>query len=135
MTKRHARGGWTRALTPEDRAAIRDRCDRYIRTVLKSRFLPDIRPTPFNYPVDIFGKWRGDKYSFITRYRSGFPENMGEEFAAPFTRLDHVAFGPGGHRFNVMWFRHTGKWWRLHEGVTLDYALRHIETDPLLHPV
>lgn len=135
MPNQSAKRVWTRALTPEDKAAITDRCDRYIATVLKPRFLPEIRPTPFNYPVDLLGKWRGSKYSVITRYRSGFPENRGEEFDAPFARLDHVAGGTGGHRFNVMWLRHTGKWWCLHGPVTLDDALRLIETEPLLQPV
>ena len=65
-------------------------CERFIAEFLKPRFLPVIRPTEFNYPVDIFGKWRGSKYSFTTRYRSGFPENVGEEFDSAFARLDHV---------------------------------------------
>jgi hypothetical protein len=57
---------------------------------LKPRFLPEVRPRPFNYPVDIVGKWRGTNFSFITRYRSGYPENLGEEL----TTLDGL--GPCG---------------------------------------
>src|SRR5665213_1626644 len=45
----------------------------------------------FNYPVDILGKWHGTKYRFIQRYRSGFPENLDEEFDAPFARLDWIS--------------------------------------------
>ncbi len=52
--------------------------------------LPGISATEFNYPVDIFSKWRGSKYSFITRYRSGFADNAGKEFNAPFWRLDYI---------------------------------------------
>jgi hypothetical protein len=33
-----------------------------------------------------------------------------------------------------MWHRHTGQWWRLHSSVTLEEALRLIETEPLLQP-
>lgn len=82
-------GRWvrTRALTADEKAAIAARCERLIVEILKPRFLPVVRPTAFNYPIDIFGKWRGGKYSFITRYRSGFQENAGEEFDAPYTRL------------------------------------------------
>ena len=61
--------------------------------MLKPRFLPVIRPTEFNYPVDICGKWHGTRYRFIQRYRSGFPENLGQEFDAPFTRLDWISPG------------------------------------------
>ncbi|MGO9461324.1 MAG: hypothetical protein ACLP1W_14645 [Rhodomicrobium sp.] len=126
---------WARAkcLTPEEKAAIATACERVIAEVLKPQFLPEIRPSQFNYPVDIFGKWRGSSYSFIVRYRSGFPENAGEEFDSPYARLDHVPEGPGT-RFDMMWYRHTGRWWPLYSSVTLEEALRLIETDGVLRP-
>jgi hypothetical protein len=34
-----------------------------------------------------------------------------------------------------MWHRHTGQWYRLHSFVTLDEALRLIETEELLWPL
>jgi hypothetical protein len=39
------------------------------------------------------------------------------------------------NRFNVMWHRHTGQWWRLHGDVSLAEALRLIATDELLGPL
>jgi hypothetical protein len=125
---------WVKMLTAEDKAAIGARCERFIAEVLKPRFLPEVRPTEFNYPIDIAGKWRGSRYSFSTRYRSGFPENLGEEFDAPFTRLDHAYERPAEIRFDVMWRRHTGQWWRLYPAVLLEEALRLIETDMALQP-
>ena len=128
---------WVRVkeLSKEEKAAIAATCERFIADVLKPRFLAEIRPTQFNYPVDVFGKWRGSKYSFIQRYRSGFSENLGEEFDAPFTRLDHLEEIVQEIRFDVMWHRHTGQWWRLHQSVTLDEALLLIETEGLLRPI
>ena len=78
------------AFSEAERARVTAACERFIDEFLKPRFLPSIRPTEFNYPVDILGKWHGAKYRFIQRYRSGFPENLGEEFDAPFRspRLD-----------------------------------------------
>ena len=125
---------WVRVLGPDEKAAISARCDRFIAETLKPRFLPRIRPTEFNYPVDLFGKWRGGKYSFVTRYRSGFRDNAGEEFDSAFTRLDHVEERLAEARFDVMWHRHTGEWFRLHASVTLEEALRLIETEELLQP-
>jgi hypothetical protein len=122
-------------LSKEDKAAISATCEDFIERKLKPRFLPEIRPTEFNYPVDIFGRWRGSKYSFITRFRSGFSDNLGEEFDSPFTRLDHVEEELSDTRFDVMWMRHTGKWWRLHPSVTLKGALQLIENDELLWPI
>ena len=135
MAKRERRWVRIKSLTKEEKAAIAAAGERFIADVLKPRFLPEIRPIAFNYPVDIFGKWRGSKYSFVQRYRSGFPENLGEEFNAPFSRLDHVEERIGETRFDVMWRRHTGQWWRLHCDVTLKEALHLIETEPLLQPV
>jgi len=122
-------------ITPDEKATVAAVCERFIVEILKPRFLPEIRRTEFNYPVDIFGKWRGSKYSFITRYRSGFPESAGEEFDLAFTRLDHVEEFIAETRFDVMWHRHTGQWFRLHSSVPLDEALRLIESEPLLQPL
>jgi hypothetical protein len=129
------KGIWVKVLGAEDKAAIGTRCERFITEVLKPRFLPVVRPSPFNYPVDIVGKWRGSNFRFITRFRSGYPENLGEEFDAPFTRLDHAYERPAEVCFDVMWRRHTGQWWRLHSAVSLEEALRLIETDECLQPV
>ena len=134
MPKREWKWVRVKALTGEEKAAIVAACEHHIAGTLKPRFLPEIRPTQFNYPIDILGKWRGNKYSFITRYRSGFPDNTGEEFEQAFARFDHVEESIMENRFDVMWHRHTGQWWRLHSSVTLEEALRLIETEPLLRP-
>lgn len=132
------RQGWewvrVKALTGEEKAAIAAACERLIAGTLIPRFLPEICPTEFNYPVNILGKWRANKYSFIARYRSGFPDNAGEEFELAFARIDPVEESIVENRFDLMWHRHTGQWWRLHSSVTLDEALRLIETEPLLRP-
>ena len=124
---KHGRG----SASEDEKEAIIAACDKLIADTLKPRFLPFIRPTAFNYPVDLYGKWHGGRYRFIQRYRSGYPENRGWEFEAPFARLDYLA--PG--RFDVMWPRHTGQWWRLYHSVSLVEALRHIEHDGHLHPL
>ncbi len=123
-----------KALTPREKADIAMQCERFIAETLKPRFLPEIRPTEFNYPVDISRKWRANKYSFVVRYRSGFPDNAGEEFDAPFARLDHREDCFEATRFDLMWMRHTGRWWLLHRSVSLEQALRHIATDEILAP-
>lgn len=129
-------GRWVRVrtLTASEKTEVALACQQFIERVLKPRFLPEVRPTDFNYPVDISGKWRGSMYSFVTRYRSGFPDNLGEEFDAAFARLDHVDEHIAELRFDVMWHRHTGQWFRRHDSVSLQEALRLLETDGLLHP-
>jgi hypothetical protein len=121
-------------LSANDKAVVGERCERFIAGVLKPRFLPGVQPTEFNYPIDIVGRWRGSNYSFITRYRSGFPETLGEEFNEPFTRLDRAWEHLVDVRFHVMWRRHTGQWWRLYSAVRLEEALQLVETDLNLQP-
>jgi hypothetical protein len=118
-------------LSDPEKAVITATCQRFIDEVLKPRFLPTIRPTQFNYPIDILGRWHGNRYRFVQRYRSGQPETLGEEFDAPFTRLDWIS----RDRFNIQWHRHTGAWFCLHRGLSLVKALKTIETDGLLHPL
>ena len=131
-----SQGRWVRvrALSVQERAEVAAACERFIDGTLKPRFLPEVRPTPFNYPINIFGKWRGSKYSFIVRYRSGFPDNAGEEFDAAFTRLDYLEELLTETRFDLLWRRHTGQWWRSRASVTLEEGLRLIETEPHLQP-
>jgi hypothetical protein len=54
-------------------------------------YLPTVTPTEFNYPVAIYGKWHGNKYRFITRYRSDRPDSTEPEFEHAFARIDFVA--------------------------------------------
>ncbi len=114
-----------------EKLAIVAACEAFITDVLKPRFLPEIRPTEWNYVVDIHGAWAAGRYRFMQRYRSGMERNRGEEFDAPFARIDRM----GRDRFDIYWMRHTGKWWRAHSGLSLAEAIRILETDEVLHPV
>ena len=116
----------------DEKRAITQACEAFITDVLKPRFLPEIHPTQFNYPVDIFGKWHGGKYRFIQRFRSDCRENAIEpEFDAPFTRLEYVS----RDRFDLSYFRHTGQWWTLDCRVTLAEAHSLIETEVIYQPI
>ena len=121
-----------RALPPEDeKAAIVAACDKFVTDVLKPRFLAEIRPTEFNYPVDLYGKWHGGRYRFIERFRTNGRDAIVPEFDHAFVRLDYLAHDC----FDVMWHRHTGQWWRLYHSVSFAEALRCIEQDGHLHPL
>ena len=136
MARKKQRMLKTLALRPElpdevEKQAIITACEAFIDNVLKPRFLPEIRPTQWKYVVDIHGAWAAGRYRFVQRYRSGMEHNLDEEFDAPFARIDRT----GPDCFDIYWMRHTGKWWRLHVGLSLAEALRILETDGVLHPV
>ena len=126
-------GGKAGNKPPErEKREIGDACEAFIRDVLKPRFLTEIRPTSFNYPVDIFGRWHGGKYRFIQRFRNDHLEHaIDPEFDHAFTRLEYVS----RDRFDLSYCRHTGKWWTLYRSVSLREALSLIETDGVLHPI
>lgn len=74
--------------SPAEKDAITLACERVIQNVLIPRFLPEIRPhAEFNYPIGIHGTWMGNKYRFVTRYKSDSPNRIVEGFDAPFARL------------------------------------------------
>jgi hypothetical protein len=50
-----ARGGGGK-LSVAEKLAITPECEKLIASVLIPRFLPEIRPTEFNYPIAIYGK-------------------------------------------------------------------------------
>jgi hypothetical protein len=132
-----ARAGWVyvggradkRPLATE-KSVITAACEKFIADVLKPRFLPEIRPTQFNYPIAIYGKWHSNKYRFITRFRSDDPRSYEREFEAPFARLEYLS----RNRFDLSYHRHTGEWFCLFERVSLAEALDLIANDSHFRP-
>lgn len=132
-----ARAGWVyvgghtgNKPSPTEKAAITMACEKFIAKGLTPRFLPEIRATEFNYPVVIYGKWHGNKYRFLTRYRSDDPGSYAPEFDAPFARLDYVS----RDCFDLSWHRHTGEWFCVFERLSLAEALHLIESEPYFVP-
>lgn len=113
-----------------EKLSITAACEKLIAERLIPRFLPEIRATEFNYPVAITGKWHGNKYRFITRFRSDRPDSTMPEFDAPFARLGYV----GRDRFDLSWHRHTGEWIPIAQAVTLAEALEMIATEEFFQP-
>ena len=113
-----------------EKEAITAACEKLIAEVLKPRFLPEVQATSFNYPVEIRGKWHGNKYRFVTRYRSDDPSATQPEFDAPFARLEYVS----RDRFDLSWHRHTAEWHRLYTYLPLHDCLRLIESEPHFRP-
>ena len=116
---------------PEKREIVAA-CEGFIATVLKPRFLPEIQPSDrWNYPIDICGDWRAGRYRFIQRYRVGGGPNAGQEFDAPFARIDRLA----RNAFALNWMRHNGQWIPFEaDAMPLAEALKLIETVEIFNP-
>jgi hypothetical protein len=132
-----ARGGWAyvggragNKPSVGEKSLITTAREKFITGVLRPRFLPEIRPTKFNYPIAIYGKWHGNKYRLITRYRSDDPRSYEPEFEAPFARIEYV----GRDLFDLSYHRHTGEWFCIFQRVSLVEALHLIESDSHFWP-
>jgi hypothetical protein len=117
-------------LAPHEKLAIGETCEKIVSDIFIPHCLPTVTPSDFNYPIKISGGWYGQSYRFATRYRSGFPENLGEEFDAPFSRIEFVA----RDRANLAYFRHTGQWWTIFHAMPTAEALAEISSNKLFWP-
>jgi hypothetical protein len=111
---------WTKrggAAPPREKQAIVAACVTFIRDVLKPPFLPLVRPTEWKYVIDIHGAWAAGRYRFMQ------------------LPIGHGAQSRRRVRRRLRPHRHTGKWWRLYAGLTLDEAPHVLESDGILHPV
>lgn len=128
-------GQWVRALDAREKALVEATCARFIEEVLKPRFLlPQIVPSQFSYKVDLGGRWRGKRYIFHARYRSGLPETLGREFHQPYTALLLNERHLRDLRFDLQWMRATGRWHSAELALPLHAALELIETEELFWP-
>lgn len=105
------------------------------RKVIDSELRPaHVKPPPdkprFNYIADMETKWRGPFFYFIAKYASPGPHAVAPFFYSPFARLEYKGDG----RFGVAYMRHTGQWWQIHSGLTMDQALDIVSQGGLFQP-
>lgn len=115
-------------------AELRDHIDRWAETWLRrfSRGL-ELRaadPGPFNYPVSVFSQWRGRSFYLGATYRTP-SRNPDDDFVVRTARLTPTGFG----RFDLAYFRHTGRWCTVACGRTANQCIAEIEQNELFWPV
>ncbi len=134
------RKGWTWVFSPKSlpkpqvpddlKAEVLSEADILIEEFLKPNF---IKKPPknwhWNYIIAIHAKWHGSFFYFIATFRS--PKGITPTFEAPFTRLEYV----GNRRFNMAYMRHTGKWWEVHQRLSLEKCLQVIREEEIFQPV
>jgi hypothetical protein len=129
-----ARRGGVRRSDPgpssTEKQAVAAACEKLLAEVLRPRFLPEIRPTPYNYPIALYGKWHGSKFRFIVRFRCDRADAVEPEFEWPFARLAYL----GRDCFDLSYRRYTEEWVGLYDAVSLAQALQLIVDDDHFQP-
>ena len=114
-----------------EKQLISQKCNELIETELKPKYIK-LPPTDndWNYLVDIFGKWYRNYFYFCSTYNCPSPNAISPSFEDKFARLEYV----GKDSFNIAYMRHTGKWWEIFQGLTLEQCLEEMKNNIILHP-
>ena len=115
-------------------AQLRQQVDRWAKAWFTAKFsrLLELRardPGPFNYPIEVFAEWRGNAFYLNVRYRA-HTRKVEDDFVVRHTRMTPTGFG----RFDLAYFRHTGKWFTVYRGLTAADCFREIEENEIFWP-
>jgi hypothetical protein len=122
----------SKARVPTDiQREVQRRAQDLIDSTLKPRYIqPRDKKAQFNYLADIHAKWRGPFFYFCSTYCSPGPKAFSLSFESRFARLQYA----GGQRFNLAYFRHTGRWWEIALLLSLAECLSEIEGGSVFAP-
>jgi hypothetical protein len=106
-----------------------------INTVLKPEHVkPPLKNTKWNYIVDIYTKWHRNYFYFCAKYACPGPNAMSPYFETGFTRLEYMGGAGRQSLFNLSYMRHTGRWWEIMHGLTLEQCLSEVREGGFFHP-
>ncbi len=84
----------------------------------------------FNYLVDIYSKWFQNYFYLCEKFKSEQPNRLDDEFEVKFVRLKYT----GENQFEFSYYRHTGRWYLVAGGLTLDECREMILSNPVFQP-
>ena len=137
MAKRRKMWVYTPPRKPKPRvpdtikAEVEKKSNELVEFVLKPKYikLPP-QDKRFNYLVDIFTKWYRNYFYFCSKYNCPGPNAISPCFEDRFARLEYVK----DNNFNLSYMRHTGQWWEIRTGLSLDECLAAIRDEPHFIP-
>ncbi|MDP2844659.1 MAG: hypothetical protein Q8N79_01105 [Candidatus Methanoperedens sp.] len=84
----------------------------------------------FSYVVDIYTGWYRNYFYFYAKYRCPSPNCIAPFVETKFARLEYVGKG----LFNLSYMRHTGQWFEIYTGLSVDECLADVKDDPHFLP-
>ena len=113
------------------KAEVEKKGAELVESVLKPEHIkPPPQDPQFNYLVDIFVKWHGNYFYFCATYHCPDPHAISPSFELKFARLEYT----GRDAFSLSYMRHTGKWWEIASGLSLDECFTSIQEMPHFNP-
>ena len=111
---------------PKIKLELEAKATKLIEEVLTPKY---IKPPPddlqSNYPIDIWTKWNRNFFYFTSTWASLGPNRIAPTFESPFARMEYIEDG----RFNLAYFRHTGKWFEIFTNLSMNECLKLIADD------
>ena len=139
MARKTPKRRWVRAprkpsppQVPEPlKAEVQAKANELIETQLKPKFIePPPKDQRWNYIIDIWARWHRSFFHFGSTYASPGPNALSPTFESPFARMEYVGDG----KFNLAYMRHTGKWWEIDQGLTVNDCLEAIRGKGIFQP-
>lgn len=135
MVKSKNQWMWAKAKPAKAPDALKAEVTEKAKALVEEHIRPEhVKPPPenprFNYIEDIFTKWHGRYFYFMAKYACSGPSCISPFFEIGFARLEFV----GDNRFDLAYFRHTGKWWPIFSAMTVDEALDLVRSGELFQP-
>lgn len=114
--------------------ALRQQVDHWAEAWLATKFsrlLEDRArdPGPFNYAIEVFSEWRGKAFYLRGRF-SARSRRREDDFVVRHARMTLSGFG----RFDLAYFRHTGRWFTVFRGLTAAKCFKEIEGNEIFSP-
>lgn len=85
----------------------------------------------FNYLIDIYSKWYQNYFYLCEKFKSEHPDRLVDEFEEKFVRMKFT----GVNQFEFAYFRHTGQWFLVADGLTMEDCRDMILSNPNFQPM
>lgn len=106
-----------------------------VNDILKPEHVkPPPRNTKWNYIADIYTRWHRNYFYFCVKYACPGSNALSPCFETGFARLEYVGGAGRQSRFNMSYMRHTGRWWEILHGLSLEQCLAEVRDGGFFQP-
>jgi len=97
----------------------------------KKQYIQENPDKEFNYLIDVYSKWYQNYFYLCEKFKSEHPNRLVDEFEEKFVRLKFTA----KNQFEFSYFRHTGQWFLVADGLTMEDCRDMILSNPNFQPM